>query len=365
MTYQPSSDAGLVTGEYYLDHQLVTYQSQGQENGIDLQYSSAQADPTPVVQYQFTTPPAGDSAAITSITAQVSLAGVIQGPATTYNTPGGLQDGDNLQHPPPGERLVAGHRRLPLHHDHHRELRQRGRRGDLTSTDQGYVNIVNETSDPLGAGWSVGGLQKVSQLTSDGPVLITAGQQGTEQFDPVYTEGQTNLQDLGLATSTSLAQILANDGTGDFSGSTASATDKWWARPPATSTATASQTWPSSARPRLAIQLNNGTGGFTAGNSYAIPSGYKAKAVAVGNFSGHSDGTLDIAVLLCLDQHECLLRSPNTPATGAGGFATPVISAAATASPPARSPTPWPPATSTADGGDRPGLQSPTTARST
>ena len=53
------SDAGLVTGEYFLDHQLVTYQSQGQNIGIDLQYSSAQADPTPVVQYQFTTPLGG------------------------------------------------------------------------------------------------------------------------------------------------------------------------------------------------------------------------------------------------------------------------------------------------------------------
>ena len=93
------SDAGLVTGEYFLDHQLVTYQSQGQNIGIDLQYSSAQADPTPVVQYQFTTPPAGDSSSITSINAQVSLAGVVQGAATTYNTPDGLTDGETYNIP--------------------------------------------------------------------------------------------------------------------------------------------------------------------------------------------------------------------------------------------------------------------------
>ena len=93
------SDAGLVTGEYFLDHQLATYQSQGQAIGVDLQYSSVQADPTPVVQYQFTTPVAGDSSSITSINAQVSLAGVTQGAATTYNTPSGLSDGETYDIP--------------------------------------------------------------------------------------------------------------------------------------------------------------------------------------------------------------------------------------------------------------------------
>jgi hypothetical protein len=75
-----ASDAGLVTGEYFLDDQTVTYQSQGQAQGIDLQYSSGQAYPHPVVQTQFTTP-GGDSSSISSITAQVSLAGVVQGSA--------------------------------------------------------------------------------------------------------------------------------------------------------------------------------------------------------------------------------------------------------------------------------------------
>ena len=72
------SDAGLLTGEYFQDHQTVTYQSQGQARGIDLQYSSAQADSAPIAQYQFTTPVAGDSSSITSITAQLTVAGVVQ-----------------------------------------------------------------------------------------------------------------------------------------------------------------------------------------------------------------------------------------------------------------------------------------------
>jgi hypothetical protein len=48
----------------------------------------------------------------------------------------------------------------------------------------------------------------------------------------------------------------------------------------------------------LAIELYNGAGAFTAGNSYSIPSGYEAKGLAVGNFTGHTNGNLDIAVLL-------------------------------------------------------------------
>ena len=32
----------------------------------------------------------------------------------------------------------------------------------LATTNEGSVDVVNEASDPLGAGWSVGGLQKLS-----------------------------------------------------------------------------------------------------------------------------------------------------------------------------------------------------------
>jgi hypothetical protein len=157
-----NSDAGLVTGEYFLDHQLVTYQSQGQENGIDLQYSSAQADPTPVVQYQFTTPPAGDSAAITSVTAQVNLAGVVQGAAATYNTPGGLQDGttSNIPLQVNASALATGAYSYTMTVTEN--FGSGSSETSLTSTDQGYVNVVNAASDPLGAGWSVGGLQHLS-----------------------------------------------------------------------------------------------------------------------------------------------------------------------------------------------------------
>ena len=97
----------------------------------------------------------------------------------------------DLRYPAPGRRLRAGHRRLHLHHDRDRNFGSGTDETSVTRTAQGSVNVVNEASDPLGAGWSVGGLQQLSQLATDGPVLITAGQQGTEAFEPAYTEDRS------------------------------------------------------------------------------------------------------------------------------------------------------------------------------
>ena len=145
------SDAGLVTGEYFLNNQLVSYQSQGQDIGINLQYSSAQADPNPVVQYQFTTPLAGDSSSITSINAQVSIAGVVQGDATTYNTPDGLTDGETYYIPLQvnATELATGVYTYTM------TVTENFGSGEdetsITSRMSGSVNVVNESSDPLGA----------------------------------------------------------------------------------------------------------------------------------------------------------------------------------------------------------------------
>jgi hypothetical protein len=78
------SDANLITGEFLQDHQLATYQSQGVLNGIDLQYSSLDADPYPIVTAYFTAMDP-NSSSITSITASLTVNGVSQGTAVTYN----------------------------------------------------------------------------------------------------------------------------------------------------------------------------------------------------------------------------------------------------------------------------------------
>ena len=77
----------------------------------------------------------------------------------------------------------------------------------------------------------------------------------------------------------------------------------------------------------LAIELNNGSGGFTAGSSYTIPSGYEAKGIVAGNFTGHTGSTLDLAVLLASTSTDAYAVAVYT-GSGSGTFATPVVSAA-------------------------------------
>jgi RHS repeat-associated protein len=326
---QMGSDAGLVDGAYFLDHSTVTYTSQGQDNSIDLQYASDQADPHPVAEFQFTTQVAGDSSSLHAITAQISFAGVVQGLPTTYLTPGGLADGTTYDIPLQVDASALPTGVYPYTMKVTEHFGAGAHRGAVTTFEQGYVNVVNESSDPMGAGWSVGGLQQVSQVTTGGPVLVTAGQQGTERFDPVYDSGQTALQDLALSSSTDDGQMLANDGTGTFAAGTDGVTSS-----PTVGSVTGD--FNGDGKPDLAVaggttlalMRNNGAGGFTAGSTYTLPSGDNAKALVAGNFTGHTDGVLDLAVLVLTSYgtggYDVLVYK----GYGDGTFASPVTSAA-------------------------------------
>ena len=127
----------------------------GPDIGIDLQYSSAQAEATPVVQYQFTTPPAGDSC----------VDHLDQRPGQPRRREPGRRDDlqhprrpdrrRDLRYPAPGRRLRAGHRRLPVHDDRDRELRL-GDVGDRRSPRPSRATSTSSTkpatrSGPAGA----------------------------------------------------------------------------------------------------------------------------------------------------------------------------------------------------------------------
>ncbi len=226
----------------------------------------------------------------------MSIGGVESEPVT-YNTVGGLADGETYNIP-----LQVDASELPTGvYTYTMTVTENFGTEVITAVTfvaQGSVNVVDESSDPLGAGWSIGGLEKLSQLATDGPVLITDGQQGPEAFQPAYTEGQTYVQDLAISTGSSSSQILANDGTGDFSAPTVSASDTVEGLASGIFTSNGEQDLAVVTSSTLQIELNNGSGGFSAGDSYMIPSGYDAKGVVVGNFSGHDNSDLDIAVLL-------------------------------------------------------------------
>ena len=331
-----NSDIGLVTGEYFQNYETIPYQSQGQEQNIDLQYSSGQADPNPVVQYEFTTPAVGGGAtSVSSITAQVTLAGVVQGDPTTYLTPDGLANSTTYNIPlqVDGSELPTGSYPYTMTVTEHFGSEDTA---SITTHDSGYVNIVNNSSDAMGAGWSVGGLQAVSQVGDDGPGLVTAGQQGTQQFDQVYNDGQTSVQDLAVVSDPDNPQILANDGTGTFTSAESPDDDEgvYFAIPPAAGdfTGNGRSDMAVAIGGQLEIELSNGDGGFTLANTYYLPDDDDiARAVAVGNFTGHDDGTLDIAVLMSPDpfyrgtdgdSYEMAVYEGN----GDGSFDSPVVS---------------------------------------
>ena len=315
------SDAGLITGEYFLDHQLATYQSQGQNIGIDLQYSSAQADPNPVVQYQFTYPPAGDTEILASIQVSVTVAGVLQGSPITYTAPNGI-DGATFNVP---FQINASALPTGVYPYTMSVLEQFGTVTPqwVGNNVQGYVNVVNAASDPLGAGWSVGGLQ---QRLATGHKRTGPCSRPDSRVPSVLimsTEAAKPISKTSLATTPSSAQIMVNNGMGAFAGSV-TASD--------TVVGTASGDYNGDGKPDLAvvssstleILLNNGTGGFTVGSSDSIPSGYEAKGIVAGNFNGSA---VTLAVLLASTSTNAYSVAIYT-STGSGTFGTPVITAA-------------------------------------
>ncbi len=330
-----ASDADMNTGAYYQDHQLVAYQSQGQAQGVDLEYSSQQADPYMVVQFEPSTQIESNSANIVSITAQATLAGVVQGAAVTYNTPGGLSDS-----------LVY---RVPLRVDatqlatgsYTYSITVTQNYGDLTSASaifQGYVDVVNRSADtagpaPYGAGWGVAGLQQVSLPDPNGPALVTTGTEQAQRYDRVYNAGGS-LKDLALVSlagaSSSANTILANDGMADFTAGAATTT--------AAATSFATGDFNGDGVPDLAeisgttlsILLGGGSGGkFTAGSTYTLPSA--GASLVAGNFTGHTGSTLDLAVLInTVSGSTTTNKVAVYQGSGTGTFSTAVVSTVGT-----------------------------------
>jgi len=293
-----SSDADLVTGEYYQDHWTVPYQSQGKSRSLDFGYSSLQANAQPVVQFDPSTQIGSESGSIQTITAQVTLAGVVQGGPVTY-TPSNLKDGTTFRVPlqVDATQLASGAYTYTM------VVTANYSGGpSLSQTYQGFINVVNGApsggaSDPLGDGWSIGGVQQIYQPSPGGPALVTDGSQGTQRYDQYYTAGQAYYQDLATA-SASGTQVYTNGGTGEFTAGAATP-------PNQAALGTATGDFNGDGKPDLAevsgttLTIMNDAGGqLLFGNSYILPAGDAGLGVAAGNFTGHANGVLDLAVLV-------------------------------------------------------------------
>ena len=213
------SSVGVVTGKYLQDHPLVAYQSQGQARGLDLQYNSLQADPRPVVQVDSMTQPYSSAGTLTSVGAQLQLGGVLQG-AVTYPV-SGMTDNQAYRVPLQADAtsLATGSYQYQMAVTHNYTGGGTGFPGfpggggttsSFSATFTGTVNVVNASASPLGAGWSVGGLQKIT-VSADGSALVTEGSRGTERYD--YRAGGA-INDVAVITPDGNARVFRNDGMG-------------------------------------------------------------------------------------------------------------------------------------------------------
>jgi RHS repeat-associated protein len=184
------SDSILVTGEYLQDHQLATYQSQGRPVGLQLQYSSLQADPMPVVTESLTTQPGSNSAYLSTIAVSLTVNGVSQGDPGTYDDIA-LTDGSTylVQYQATNVSTLATGlyvSTLTLTKDF---------TGGISPVTENYavsVMLVNLATSHYGAGWSIAGLQQIYGEVGTTNLMVTDGINAPEEFtttDDVHYTG--------------------------------------------------------------------------------------------------------------------------------------------------------------------------------
>jgi RHS repeat-associated protein len=190
------SDANMVTGEFLLDHQDVTYQSLGLAQGIDLQYSSLQANPLPVVTAALTTGIGSDSSHLTAITVELTLDSVSQGSAVTY-TGISLSDGSTYLAAYQGDATGLASGVYPATLTITKYFDNASPQVENYNSD---VPVANRATSPYGAGWSIGGLQQIFGATSSDAV-ITAGSSEPEHFTSTNgTDYAGNAEDTSTLT---------------------------------------------------------------------------------------------------------------------------------------------------------------------
>ena len=204
------SDASPITGEFFQDHQFVTYQSQGQDHGIDLQYTSLQADAQPIVTGSWQVNSDVGSGAFSSADISLIVNNVQQGNPIVISgltnatyllqlqaiTTTGLATGIYADTVQITKNLISG-----------------GTAGD---TFGGSLMVANGASSHYGAGWSIGGLQQLNVGTTGSTLMIATGSGAPEGFtssDGVnYTGDPTDTSTLTYSSTSQTYTRVYRDG---------------------------------------------------------------------------------------------------------------------------------------------------------
>jgi RHS repeat-associated protein len=170
------SDADMITGAYLQDHQLATYQSLGETNGIDMQYSSLQADPQPVISGDLQVETNTGATAFSSAEFSLTIGPDDQGTPISISS---VPNGNYLLQLPvvTATGMSTGIESVTVLF-----IMYLDSGGTVTDTFTSLTMIVNAASSPYGAGWSIGGLQQMTIGTSGQTLMITDGNNAPELF---------------------------------------------------------------------------------------------------------------------------------------------------------------------------------------
>ena len=173
------SDASLITGEYFQNYQAPMYLSDGSLSGIDLQYSSLQAYPLLVFSVFLTTQANSDSPNLTSITESMLVNGSSQGSDITYDDISLANGQTYLVQVPAANATSDATSVYPVSLT---ITKYYSNASPSTAGHNGNLMVVNDSSSPYGAGWSVGGLQRMTVVSPGGVVMIVVGSGQPEEF---------------------------------------------------------------------------------------------------------------------------------------------------------------------------------------
>jgi RHS repeat-associated protein len=204
------SDVDLYSGTVHTHHDLVTYQSQGVERGLHLEYSSLWADPRPIIHFGFQNLPPMTSN--DRLAAQLTLTpgrqvGVLEAGSGTVSQGGsgataelGLPSGENYWLLPanggPVEAALqadltsqpSGVYDFTLSAGLIRYVPSLGRFAGRLGSESMPVVSVNAINSSFGSGWSLAGWQQVV-TNADGSVLLIDGDGTTLLFQPPTATG--------------------------------------------------------------------------------------------------------------------------------------------------------------------------------
>jgi RHS repeat-associated protein len=173
------SDASLITGEYLQEREVAAYQSLDTQKGVDLEYSSPLADALPVVTAVLQTKAGGDSAYLTSINVSLTVNGNSQGSAITYND---ISLTDGASYLVQIQAANASTYTTGIYPTVLTVVKNFSNRGPVTESYNGTLMVVNDSSSPYGAGWTIGGLEQIAGGTVGSTLMITNGTLPPEEF---------------------------------------------------------------------------------------------------------------------------------------------------------------------------------------